>query len=307
MRAHPSANEPLSARLIRQLPGPRTRHWPLTPRPSPRTSVVANRVNRLNDLLPRDWILFQKSWFIHNPPRREAGVLAHPGKFPETLAQEFIQFFTKRGQLVLDPMAGTGSTLLAALRSGRRAIGIELNADFARLAEHRVQAEGFALLGEAPEARVLLADARDLDQLELPPVDYCLTSPPYWDMLRQPGFETQRHRRDNGLPTTYSEDPRDVANIGDYEQFLDEVCAIYVKLHAVLRPGAYLTIVVKNVKKGKRMYPLAWDIGRRLSELYVLKDERIWLQDNVRLAPYGMFNAWVSNTHHHYCLNFRKE
>jgi hypothetical protein len=38
-----------------------------------------------------------------------------------------------------------------------------------------------------------------------------------------------------------------------------------------------------------------------------LKDERIWCQDNLRLAPYGMGNAWVSNTMHHYCLNFRKE
>jgi hypothetical protein len=55
------------------------------------------------------------------------------------------------------------------------------------------------------------------------------------------------------------------------------------------------------------MYPLAWDIGRRLSTTYTLKDERLWLQDNQRLAPFGMFNAWVSNTHHHYCLNFRRE
>lgn len=268
---------------------------------------MAERVNRLNDLSPREWIRFQKSWFIHNPPRREAGVLVHPGKFPEGLAREFIQFFTKRGQTVLDPMAGTGSALVAALRAGRRAIGVELNAEFAALARQRVEAERDALGAAAPEARVIVADARCLDQLELPPVDYCLTSPPYWDMLRRPGFETQRKRRENGLPLTYSEDPRDLANIADYEHFLDELSAIYVKVYALLRPGAYLTVVVKNVKKGNRMYPLAWDLGRRLGETYVLKDERLWLQDNVRLAPFGMFNAWVSNTHHHYCLNFRKE
>ncbi|MBI4491345.1 MAG: hypothetical protein HY690_00940 [Chloroflexi bacterium] len=268
---------------------------------------MAERVNRLNDLTPREWIRFQKSWFIHNPPPREPGVLVHPGKFPEGLAREFIEFFTKRGQSVLDPMAGTGSALVAAVRSGRQALGIELNPDFARLAEQRVQAERLALGDQAPQARVHVADARQLDQLELPPVDYCLTSPPYWDMLRQPGFETQRQRREDGLPTTYSDDPRDLANIADYARFLDELVAIYVKLHACLRPGAYLTVVVKNVKKGKRMYPLAWDLGRRLGETYLLKDERLWLQDNVRLAPYGMFNAWVSNTHHHYCLNFRRE
>ena len=54
--------------------------------------------NRLNDLAPKEWLKFQKSWFVHNPPRRLKNVLRHPAKFPETLAQAFIEFFTRRGQ-----------------------------------------------------------------------------------------------------------------------------------------------------------------------------------------------------------------
>jgi DNA modification methylase len=73
--------------------------------------------NRLNDLDSKTWLKFQKSWFVHNPPPRKKDVLRHPAKFPESLAQEFIEFFTKRGQVVLDPMVGTGSTLVAALRA----------------------------------------------------------------------------------------------------------------------------------------------------------------------------------------------
>jgi DNA modification methylase len=76
--------------------------------------------NKLNNLDPKTWLKFQKSWFIHNPPPRRKDVLLHPAKFPETLAQEFIEFFTKRGQSVLDPMMGTGSAIVAALRAGRR-------------------------------------------------------------------------------------------------------------------------------------------------------------------------------------------
>ena len=152
-----------------------------------------------------------------------------------------------------------------------------------------------------------MADARHLAALNLPPIAYCLTSPPYWDMLHRPGFETQDGRRARGLSVTYSDSPHDLGNIDDYETFLDALCAIYAAVHAKLRPRAYLTVIVKNVKKGGKIYPLAWDLARRLSAIYALKDERIWLQDNVRLAPYGLFNAWVSNTHHHYCLTFRKE
>jgi DNA modification methylase len=268
---------------------------------------VATRRNRLNELTPREWIKFQKSWFIHNPPARENGVKPHPAKFPETLAAEFIRFFTKRGQLVFDPMAGTGSTLVAALQSGRSALGVELHPEFARLAQERLEQARLQAAPDAPPARLIEGDARSLETFDLPPIDYCLTSPPYWDMLHRKGFETQQRRRDQGLPLTYSDSPADLGNIADYDRFLAELCPIYQRLHAFLRPGAYLTIVVKNVKKGSRMYPLAWDLASQLARTYTLKDERIWLQDNVALAPFGMFNAWVSNTHHHYCLNFRKE
>jgi hypothetical protein len=267
---------------------------------------VAARRNRLNDLSPKAWIKFQKSWFIHNPPPRENGVRPHPAKFPETLAQEFIEFFTKPGELVLDPMAGTGSTVIAAIRSGRRALGIELNPEFVQLAIDRL----VELRRSEPRplsARVVQGDARYPEAFCLPAIDYCLTSPPYWDMLRRKGFETQERRRHEGLPLSYSDSPEDLGNIADYDEFLDEVCRVYERLHCYLRPGAYLTVVVKNVKKKSRMYPLAWDIAGRLARTYTLKDERVWLQDNVPLAPFGMFNAWVSNTHHHYCLNFRKE
>ena len=51
--------------------------------------------NKLNDLTNKQWLKFQKSWFIHNPPPRKKGALVHPAKFPETMAQEFIEFFTK--------------------------------------------------------------------------------------------------------------------------------------------------------------------------------------------------------------------
>src|SRR5512135_3869091 len=97
--------------------------------------------NKLNDLDSKTWLKFQKSWFVHNPPPRKKGVLVHPAKFPETLAQEFIEFFTKRGQTVLDPMAGTGSTIVAALRAGRNSYGIELNPKYAEIAKQIVEEE----------------------------------------------------------------------------------------------------------------------------------------------------------------------
>lgn len=266
--------------------------------------------NKLNDLDPKTWLKFQKSWFIHNPPPRKKGVLVHPAKYPETMAQEFVEFFTKRGQTVLDPMAGTGSTLVASLRCGRNSYGIELNPKYAEIAR-QIIAEERQSLGQQVEglrSEIITGDALLASTYQLPTIDYVLTSPPYWDMLHAKGAETQKKRRSTAdLDVFYSDDPHDVGNLHDYEEFLAQLVAIYAGLKPVLREKAYLTIIVKNVKKGGKIYPLAWDLGRELGKVYTLKDEKIWCQDNQSLAPYGLGSAWVSNTFHHYCLQFRNE
>jgi DNA modification methylase len=266
--------------------------------------------NKLNNLDSKSWLKFQKSWFIHNPPPRRKDVLVHPAKFPETLAQEFIEFFTLRGSRVLDPMAGTGSTLVAALRAGRHSHGIELNPRYADIARHLV-AEEKQQQGESVQdlsCEVITGDASLAAQFNLPPIDYVLTSPPYWDMLHARGAATQKKRRSSlDKDVIYSDDPNDLGNLHDYDVFLEKLVLIYAGLKPLLKPNAYLTIIVKNVKKGGRMYPLAWDLGTELGKVYILKDEKIWLQDNQRLAPYGFGSAWVSNTFHHYCLQFRNE
>src|SRR5215813_5974714 len=134
--------------------------------------------NKLNNLTNKEWLKFQKSWFIHNPPPRKKGVLVHPAKFPETLAQEFIEFFTKRGETVLDPMAGTGSALVAALRAGRNSYGIELNPKYAEIAKQIIEEER-ASLGESVEgltSKVIHGDAAQITDYQLPPINFVITS-----------------------------------------------------------------------------------------------------------------------------------
>jgi DNA modification methylase len=271
-------------------------------------------INHLNNLSTKEWLKFQKSWFIHNPPARKKKVLRHPAKFPETLAQEFIEFFTKAGEFVIDPMVGTGSTILAAMKAGRHSYGIELNSTYASIAQQQIHDQR-KKLGPSVDpliAEVIEGNAENFpdlaDTYDIPEIDYMITSPPYWDMLHARGSQTQKTRRkDHGLDIQYSNNPNDLGNIHDYDEFVDRLCGIYESMKSYLRERAYLTIIVKNVKKGGKIFPLAWDIGWRLGKTYTLKDERIWCQDNQRLAPYGMGNAWVSNTFHHYCLQFRNE
>src|SRR3989344_8373136 len=112
------------------------------------------RENKFNELSPQDWLKFTKTWFVHRPkPRKEAEKL-HPAKFPESLIEEFILFFTKKGEVVLDPFLGTGSTLVACDTMGRRGIGVELLEKYADIARGRTSQS--VIVGNALEVEKLV-------------------------------------------------------------------------------------------------------------------------------------------------------
>lgn len=259
--------------------------------------------NALNDLTGKEWVQFTKSWFVHNPPPRKGDEILHPAKFPETLIANFIRFFTKKGDIVLDPMLGTGSTLVACDTTNRKGVGIELIEKWADIAKRRTK------------QCVIEGDARDLESLlsrtQIEKVDFCITSPPYWNMLRltRGHVRTAAHvRKEMGLDEHYSEDGRDLGNIMNYDEYLESLFDIYSKVYKVLKDGRYLVIIIQNILTPEgEMVPLAWDLAKRLSRLYVLKQERLWLQDNKMLGTWGYPFKYVSSVHHHYCLILQKD
>lgn len=65
----------------------------------------------------------------------------HPAPFPPALAERLIRMFSFAGDTVLDPFTGTGSTNVAAIRSGRHSIGVEIEPTYLRMARTKVEAE----------------------------------------------------------------------------------------------------------------------------------------------------------------------
>jgi len=126
-------------------------------------------------------------------------------------------------------------------------------------------------------------------------------------MLHRSTGGYRKERTENDLDFKYSTDDQDLGNVLDYDDFVTRISNVYLSIYDFLKVGGYLIVIVKNVKKGGKLYPLAWDIARSLSKKYSLKDEKIWMQDQVSLAPYGYPFAWVSNILHHYCIIVRKE
>jgi DNA modification methylase len=273
-----------------------------------------NVKNKLNDLTGKEWIKFTKSWFIHNPPPRNKLEILHPAKFPETLLEDFIKFFTKEDGLVIDPFLGTGSTAVAAKNTSRKCIGFEINSKYAEISKLRLSQKKIDKWIESKtknnQYKVFNEDSNNIDILwkkhNIPLADFCITSPPYWNQLKR-NFMRQKERKNLGLDTKYSENPKDIGNIDNYRAFILAQKSIFDKVYNVLKNMAYLVVITNNVFYSGRVYPLAFDTAISLSDKWVLKDEKIWCQDDKSLLPLGINSAWVANRCHQYCLIFRKE
>ncbi|MBI5730090.1 MAG: site-specific DNA-methyltransferase [Ignavibacteriales bacterium] len=270
-----------------------------------------NKNNKLNDLTGKEWLKFTKSWFIHRPPRRKEDEILHPAKFPESLVEEFIKFFTKKNGWVLDPFMGTGSTLISAAGVNRKSIGIELNKNYFRTSCKRISKRGFEKLAFPINGNSLhLKELLFKNRFEKIQFDYTITSPPYWNQLMRNSLR-QKNRKEKGLDTKYSINKNDIGNINSYEEFLEIQAQVFDQVYDVTKPNGYLTIITNNVYFEGRLYPLAYDtaisLTKRGEKSWVLKDEKVWLQDDKKLIALGVNNAWVGNRHHQYCLIFRKE
>ncbi|QUW03937.1 site-specific DNA-methyltransferase [Chloracidobacterium validum] len=94
----------------------------------------------------------------------------HPCQLPETVLERIILMTTDAGDVVVDPFAGTGTTLVAARKLGRRYLGIELDAAYVAIARERLtQAHPVSRLGEVwvSQVRGALVTIRDCDWPQL--------------------------------------------------------------------------------------------------------------------------------------------
>lgn len=80
-------------------------------------------------------------WDVSTEPRRKGYGIAHPAPMPMTIAEQCIRITSEPGDVVLDPYAGSGTTLVVAENMKRRWVGTELSPQYAKLAEYRLRDE----------------------------------------------------------------------------------------------------------------------------------------------------------------------
>ena len=238
--------------------------------------------------------------------------LHHPAAFPVALAERLIASLTRpstdeQPTVVLDPFCGTGSTLVAAEAAGHRGIGIEVSPKYVKWARSRppTTPDLFAERRPLGTRQVFEADARDLlEHVGANTVDLVVTSPPYWDILDRQRTADRRAQRNYGAAE------QDLGHLAGYQDFLDAVTAVFAAVLAVMRPGAHCCVVVMDLRKGPRFYPLHQDLAARLQDLGLsLEDIIIWDRraDYSNMRPLGYPSVFRVNKAHEYILLFQKE
>lgn len=264
--------------------------------------------NLLNDLTSTEWLpetvsVWNQRGLGANHPDAQIE-RQHPAPFSFTDVGRLVRFFTKRGGTVLDPFLGIGSTLKACAIDGRRGIGFELNPRYAALSRERLQVEIRDRSGSVDEQTVLDGDARDLmAQLEDNSLDFVVTSPPYWNILHKEDHKAKQERLEKELDTRYSDDARDLGNIGDYKDFLRELVGILGAAARPLKPKKYMAVIVSDFREKSKYVMFHADLARELEEHGLeMRGLTVLYQRHKRVFPYGYPYAYVPNIHNQYVL-----
>jgi DNA modification methylase len=264
--------------------------------------------NTLNDLTSTEWIpetvtvWTQRGLGASHP---DAAIeRQHPAPFSFTDVSRLIRFFSKQDGVVLDPFVGVGSTLKACAIEGRKGIGFELNPLYAELANKRLNTEIRDLFVNTNDQEIHVGDARELVKgLPENSVDFVVTSPPYWNILHKEDHKVKQERLDNNLDTKYSEDPRDLGNIHNYNTFLDDLAQILGSCGRALKPKKYMAVIVSDFRDKSKYVMFHADLAHALEPYELeLRGIKILYQRHKRVFPYGYPFAYVPNIHHQFIL-----
>ena len=269
----------------------------------PKRKAVAH----CNELDGKRWI--QNSISVWSDIRKssEETRLKHPAMFPGMLVERLVQTFLRpEGETILDPFSGSGSTIVEVERLGKTGIGIELSPEYAKMGRKRLAEISSDLFAKSNKPRSVIHEASVAEitkLIEPESIDLCITSPPYWDILNQ------RRTADYKDVRHYGNLDGDLGTIADYEEFLDSLQTVFADVLTVLKPGAYCCVVLMDLRKKNRFFPLHSDFAARMTEVgFILDDLIIWNRQSEynNLRPLGYPAVFRVNKVHEFVVLLQK-
>ena len=269
--------------------------------------------NHLNCMSAKEWIKAQLGVWRFNYQKRDIrDKSVHPATFPISLAKNVISLFSHRGELVLDPFVGSGTTLVAARDLERNAVGSDINDAYINLSWTRLNNTPRYLLAEQVPIK---DDARNLHRyLDPESVALVFTSPPYANLLNRKRRNKSRRTYDRKNTQylrveQYSQDANDLGTL-PLPEYSREMGQIFSGILPLLRPKAHCVINVPDMWWEDQRITIHVALIETLRDVgYELRNIIIWDRTNI-VNRIGIF-GWPSNyitmgTTFEYLLDFRR-
>lgn len=204
-------------------------------------------MDKINDLDLKNWkdltdICTDSLWIIEKRDNSGAHNAHYHGNFVPQIVHQLLSRYTKAGDFVLDPFAGSGTTLIEAQRMNRNSIGIELQPQVAMEAIFRIHSEQ----KEGIIADTFVDDSRTFDinriktTYNIDNVQFIIYHPPYWDIIK------------------FSEDSNDLSNSPTLEDFIENFKKAVRNTSAILEKGRYCAVVICDKYANGQIIPLGF-------------------------------------------------
>ncbi|AMW33268.1 methyltransferase domain-containing protein [Fervidobacterium islandicum] len=212
------------------------------------------------------------------------------GNFAPQVARNLLLKYTQEGDLVLDPMMGSGTTLIEAKLLKRKAIGIDINPESVELTRKNLDFN----CDNCYKPEVLLGDARKMSFLNDEVVDFIILHPPYLNIIKY----------SNGNIVG------DLSTISDVKTFCLELEKVVHELFRVLKQNKYCAVLIGDTRKNGHYVPLSYYVATLfLKNGFVLKEEIIKVQHNCSSTPFWEKKVQEHNFYlimHEHLFVFRK-
>lgn len=265
----------------------------------------------LNCMEAKDWVISQLGvWRFSFEERDMRNKKKHPATFPISLSKKIIEVFTHKGELVVDPFVGSGTTLVASNDMNRNAVGFDLKKEYVELSNSRLSQ--LKLNGKCKQIAIC-EEARNINQyFKENSVSLIWTSPPYSNLLNRKRKNKSRRDRLNeqfDKVEQYSQDPRDLGTM-PIEKYTVEMGDIFGSLLPILKTKAHCVINVPDMWWENKRITIHVSLIEELRKRgYELRNTIIWDRTNIvnRLGIFGYPSNFITmGVTFEYLLDFWK-
>jgi len=207
-------------------------------------------------------------------------------EFNPTVAENIINFWSDKGDTILDPFAGRTRALISSLKK-RKYIGFEISKDVYNKTKQVIYP-----LCKNPKPIIYNEDSFNIDKKKIKPIDFIFSCPPYWDIEKYESCDGQ------------------LSDIKDYNQFLDRYKEILNKSIKLLKQNKYCALVVGDFRRKGIYYNFHMDTINIMKELGLKLHDLIIIQSvsfDIANKRFGGIKKYkMTSKIHEYLLIFKK-